>query len=322
MKEYGIDKVPLLIACNSLHKFPDFFTIGQDSFFVVDKYLYDYFYDFNYLISRNTLDEYFVNLIIKNCAESLYIAGEIDVCYWLCATSPTVETDFKDSTFFSHDIMVPIVEITDLQEAFILLHEASHFIYSSSKDIEDDSQYQEVVFQFNCFIALYEQRRFPQYLENVKQIDDLLQECFCDSRSAIYLLNKSIEKGVANEQIMDAVFNAVIYSYILELCETTYALEESDIEDYFDIKLWCWQYRINNLYYTLSRYVDNLGLSDALSVTYDNAIGRYNKYSEYVRDCVASLKRIMRRNSSDMDKIVKLDFDEKESFIRDYLHLL
>lgn len=72
-KKRGVDKVPLLISCNTLYQLPDYFKINANSFFVVDYYLYSYFYDLNYSLSALRRNEFAINLHIKTYIEQAYI---------------------------------------------------------------------------------------------------------------------------------------------------------------------------------------------------------------------------------------------------------
>ena len=46
-RKYGIDDVPLLICCNTLYKLPATIRIQENTFFVGDFSLFEYFYDLN-----------------------------------------------------------------------------------------------------------------------------------------------------------------------------------------------------------------------------------------------------------------------------------
>ncbi len=72
LNKNGISEVPLLLCCNTLYQFPDYFQIGDNSFFVTDYYLYSFFYDLNYALSDLKRNEFAINLYIKTYIEQAF----------------------------------------------------------------------------------------------------------------------------------------------------------------------------------------------------------------------------------------------------------
>ena len=187
MKSKKISQVPSLVICNTLYKLPEHFKFGNKNFFLYDVYLYDFIYDLNFLFCNSANHEYFVNVFLKAYIENLFFSNEIDKCYWLCSTSYGLES-FKRTQCYNNntDDMIKLIELSDLQEQFILLHEANHYIYELNKESIINSQE-----YFRLSLILDDYIKANSYsiigtIDSQKRLK-LLLECFCDSESIRYM---------------------------------------------------------------------------------------------------------------------------------------
>ncbi|MBQ8002963.1 MAG: hypothetical protein IJ297_05930, partial [Clostridia bacterium] len=241
LKKYNITDAPLILCCNTLYQLPDFFTLGKNSFFVADYYLHSFLYDFNYSLSESYLNDLCINLFLKTYMEKAYLKNNIDSCFFLCSTSPTIEEYKHSDDYINENKMSHLVEITDLQEEFTFLHEAGHFLLEKYKSLKESEFYKTVkkeYFNIKC-----------------QNKDDFYDECFCDYVSSIYILNETYDKcSFEKSDYFSLFFRTLLCVYIIEFFSKCQELDPVLFFEYSDEQLQMILLRYHNLYIVIQQF--------------------------------------------------------------------
>ena len=308
-KKRGVDKVPLLISCNTLYQFPDYFKIKENSFFVVDYYLYSYFYDLNYSLSDKIRNEFSINLHIKTYIEQAYIKKNVDICYSLCKTSATIEDFKKTNDYNDQELSCFLVTLTDLQEEFTFLHEASHFFLDLDSSIIKDKEYQKICY---CFNKVYSGLNPSFY-----------NECFCDYSAVLFILEKSyFENKLSRTMYFMALFSALIYTYMLRFTMIAQDLKTVDLDSYMDEELKILVLRIGGIYCYIYNFLIQNGITydiPVLKEAYEKSTQIYMKMGEDLRTIIKTIKASGESHLKSFEDISKSD---KNDFIKLFLNLL
>lgn len=86
--------------------------------------------------------------------EKALLNGRYEICYFLCVTSPELESYKLSAEYRNKDIMENLVEETDIQGAFTFLHEATHSLVKQSSDIKGTDDYKTLE---TIFLTVYSQ---------------------------------------------------------------------------------------------------------------------------------------------------------------------
>lgn len=305
----GVDKVPLLISCNTLYQFPDYFKINENSFFVVDYYLYSYFYDLNYSLSDLRRNEFTINIHLKTYIEQAYIKKNIDICYALCKTSATIE-DFKETIDYKdQELSSFLVELTDIQEEFTFLHEASHFFLALDHSIIKDKEYQKICYCFNKV--------------NSGLNPDFYNECYCDYSAVLFILEKTyFENELSRIMYFMALFSALIYIYMLRFTMIAQDFKNEDFDSYMDEKLKDLVLRIGGIYCYIYNFLILNGITydiPFLNEAYEKSTHNYVKMGEDLRTIIKTARASGESHLKSFENISKSD---KNGFIKLFLNLL
>lgn len=308
-KKRGVDKVPLLISCNTLYQLPDYFKINANSFFVVDYYLYSYFYDLNYSLSSLRRNEFAINLHIKTYIEQAYIKKNIDICYALCKTSETIE-DFKEEADYKNEkLSTFLVSLTDIQEEFTFLHEASHYFLENDSSVIKDQDYQNIC---ACFKKV-----------NAGLNSGFYDECYCDYSATSYILEKIYSEKLFPRSIcFTALLLALIYVYMLRLTMMAQKIETVEVDTYLDEELKVLVLRIGGIYCYIYNFLIQNGITydiPVLNESYEKSIHIYMKMGEDLRTIIKTTRASRESHFKSFENISKSD---KNDFIKLFLNLL
>lgn len=309
LKKRGVDKAPLLICCNTLYQFPDYFKIRDNSFFVADYYLYSYFYDLNFSLSSLKRNSFAINLHIKTYIEQAFIKNDVDICYSLCKTSATIE-DFKETADYNNEkLSTFLVSITDIQEEFTFLHEASHYFLAHNSSAIKDQDYQKICDFFKK--------------NNTKFKSDFYDECYCDYSATTYILDKIFSENWFPRSICyTALFLSLIYTYMLQLTMIVQNLETVEIETYMDKELKMLVQRIGGIYYYIYDFlISNDFVYDipSLNTAYKTSINNFKKMGNDLRTIFKLVRDSGECYLKSFENISKSD---KNGFIKLFLNLL
>lgn len=291
---------------------PDFFSIGDKSFFVIDYNLYSFMYDINYSLSDPILDEHRIDAYIKAYMEQAFLNERIEFCYSLCATSSGVEDYKKSDNYRNDEKIISLADRTDLQEAFVLLHEASHHLYHKYR---------------NGIIISEGYQRIKELLVHTEAVidDDFWEECYCDYKSITYVLrNTYYRKAIPDSEYLALLFRTLINTYTIQffsICQNPSCRISVDTSIY-DKQLSLYSLRFHNLYNAIRDYfqVNNQ----------NNAIILLESVLEKSLLEFAIIDGELRQLSSHLEEegvkkaiyFEDLDTKEKVSFIEDYLLIL
>ncbi len=308
-KNRGMDKVPLLICCNTLYQLPDYFKIRDNSFFVTDYYLYSYFYDLNFSLSNLKRNNFAINLHIKTYIEQAYIKNNIDICYSLCKTSATIE-DFKKTTDYKNEkLSTFLVSITDIQEGFTFLHEASHYFLEHDSSVIKDQDYQKIC---ACFKEV-----------NVGLNSGFYDECYCDYSATLYILEKIYSENLFPKSIcFTALILALIYIYMLRLTMIAQDLKTEEFDTYLNEELKILVLRIGGIYcYIYNFLVSNDFANDisSLNTAYEKSLQNFKKMGKDLRT-IFKLVRVS--GESYLKTFENISKSDKNVFIKLFLNLL
>ncbi len=314
-----IDEVPMLIICNTLYKLPDTFRIRNNSFFVGDFSLFNYFYDWNYILSDERFQELTVNLCIKQYIESCYLNDEIDEAYWLCLTSDGLE-DYKKGTYYDEKVMEYVADRTDIQEKFAMIHEAGHHLL----------RFIDKEMAFAPIKEILDKIGVVEYFKYVKgkdrNLEDLFEECYCDSQAALYVIEHLELKGdMGKDECYMLLFKTLLYIYALKYIDIVSQKSIEITGAYFDYQLWELVYRMGNIYNTLYARLINEGTEyevEQLRNTYEKFADMLQEKMEEIRQIILYVKETIIENDNEFHEAVKASRADKEYFIRDYLNVL
>lgn len=319
----GIQVAPLLLLCNTLSKWPDYFSFCGRSFFVIDNYLYDFLYDWNYILAFDSLREYEVNLYIKLYTESSYINRNYDICYFLCYSSPNIE-QFKNEHYYENLKKPLLEEECEVQLAFSLLHEATHFLIS--KDCGQILQSELYIQQSEILDLLVDAKSTVNQLNdlNSDQKNLLIEECSCDSLAITFILESDLTfHSLTKIQVFDSLMQSILYNYIIAYSEVCQSIDSEHIDEYFDSSLWSIVFRIGNAYNTILRYSikhDIEASANTLVEWYDTwqssalrIMQDIRKVSKYIKEHIDS--------NFDTTHINSTSFGERLQYIKQYLLL-
>lgn len=308
LKEHGIDKAPLLLCCHTLYQLPDFFVIRNNCFYVADYYLYSYFYDFNFALSDERRSEFAVNLHIKTFIEQAYLEGKVDLCYTLCQTSPDLETYKKTDDYRNKTVTEFLVEKTDLQEAFVLLHEASHFLYK--KTLGYDSQiYRTIKTIFNHVV---------QDLD-----DNFFEECFCDYNSIGFILRQTYAITEFNKrEYFFTLFMTFIFTTILRFTAVAPNLEVDEYKEYMDQEMEMQWLRFGGLHIWIYQFLLSSGYENDISLLNNVYHQCIDMFKELSKDARLIFKLIKEDEKDNLDLFKNVSRGEKIEFIQVFLNLM
>ncbi|MDE7327659.1 MAG: hypothetical protein K2N63_15515 [Lachnospiraceae bacterium] len=320
LNEHGILEVPPLIFCNTLYRLPDYFGLEGKFFFLFDYYLYDYIYDLNYSLYEDENNEYMFNLWIKVYMENLYLRDNIDMCYKFCITTPDLESYKKSEKYKNHDLMYRIVELSDVQEAVILLHEASHFFYENyNLNVKKSSTYKEVVEIFCKYRQKYQYdiSLLKMISESEFDTEGLLEECYCDSESIKFVLKEVYKKlNINKKDLFIQIFRTILSVYFLHYIMS---ITERDKENYNDYHMQQLTYRLGNMYLIILSFLaenDGIEYKELLDSVYIQQVEQFASWGRKMRQFSGIIKDELK--DFDMEEVE----DEKKETIKEYLALL
>lgn len=327
IKEYlnnnQIEDVPFFLACNTLYKLPDTFRIRNNSFFVGDYYLFDYFYDWNYVLSNCNYHEFVVNLCIKQYIESCFLNDKIDDAYLLCLTSDGLE-DFKTESYYNQEVMAYFVNRTDIQEKFTMLHEAGHYL---SRFVNKEVEIQQIKEIHDELIKVIKIDYFMGKKERDLDLErKLFEECYCDSQAVLYIVDHfDFDETIFKSEYYTLLLNTLFYIYILMYIDTICLTDDIDTEAYFDYQLWELTYRIGNIYNVLyAKLLEQGSITEIqlLKKVYTEFIHTFSIRMKEIREIVFYIKETLEENKSVIKDAFKVSDADRIQFIKDYLKLL
>ena len=318
----NIQNVPLLLLCNTLSKWPDYFGFINRNFFLMDYYLHDFLYDWNYVLHFGFKREYVVNLYIKLYTESAYINHNYDICYWLCYSSPGIE-EFKDEHYYTNSDKAQLEETCQLQLAFAMIHEASHFLILNGKvpNINKESQIKD--FSVPAFLNndLDPSRYYSSMSSDQQTL--LIEECFCDEQAIDFILEHKLHVSLlTNTQLFELLFQSILFNYIIAYSEVCQNIDANCIDGYFENSLWTIIYRIGNAYTAVLSF-----LADHNQGSLINEFVKH--YEDEWYESALELIRDVRRITKYLKEQINADFDsnilnsttpiERIDYIKSYL---
>ena len=321
LKDNNYEQAPILIACNTIYKLPDYFRIQKDSFFLGDYALYNYFFDWNYCMGTICNEDIKILLCIKQYIESLYLKKYIDECYLLCLCTSNIE-QYKDEQYYKDDTLIYYDRLTNIQEAFVLLHEATHYLI----DIGCCSN--ELIEQANIYDKFYKIHKKNNIIteKSPQKNDQLFVECVCDNRAVKFLIkNNEFNKDIGERECIQQIFFAMYYLYILQFIDMTVSTNIVDKEDFFDSTLWEITYRIGNIYVTLFEMQQDNELKidvSSLNNIYEGFIETLKNETKSIRKIIKYIDMFMKENNDLMNKIHNTEISDKLSYIKNYLALI
>lgn len=308
LNQHSITDVPLLLCCNTLYQLPDFFTLGENSFFVTDYYLYCYFYDLNYSLSDKTREEFAINLFIKTFIETLFLDDKIDLCYSLSQTTSGVEL-YKETTDYNNMITMELLaEKTDLQEMFTLLHEASHFLYNIAKPETD-----RLISEIKSF----------RFLETIDLNSEILKELYCDYKSTTFILRTTYQQiKWSKKEYFKVLFLTLIFSYTLQFTRKCSQIDKSEFGNYIDREMKLFWMRFGFMHSCIADFLDLSGNKNAIVIlnsTYDECNNLFVKIGQDIR----SILRYTRdEGENNLFLFEKVTHTQKKEYIQAFLNLL
>ena len=326
IKEYlnrnHVHNVPLLIVFNTLYKLPDTFKIKGNSFFVADYGLYDYLYDWNYILNSNNYHEDVIRLCIKQAIESFYLNDEIEIAYWLFLHSEGLE-EYKTKDYYNKDTMTHFVDRTDIQEKFTMLHEAGHFLFPL---IDKDEAIKQIKGIHDTFIKTDRVKQIIGIKKNDPNLNQqLYEECYCDLHAAQYIVQNIREVNlVTKRECYMLLFNAIFHVYILTYINIMCSLNYKDCMSYFDYQLWELTYRIGNMY--IAFYIplweqDLKNDIEILNMVYKEFANSFDERMKEIRKIMLHITNMIKNYGNDIKELSKVSDINKINFIKEYLNL-
>jgi len=321
LKSKNIDQAPLLLLCNTLSKWPDYYGFNDRSFFLIDYYLHDFLYDWNYILHFKSKREYVVNLYIKLYMESAYVNQNYDTLFWLCYSSPGIE-EFKNEHYYTNSDRAHLEETCELQLAFAMIHEASHFLISNGDgSLEDEAiQTPDINIPFYLENDLDSTHYYLSLSSNQRKL--LVEECFCDKQAITFILEHRLrDTSIANAQLVELLIQTILYNYIIMYSEACQNIESSNINDYFDSSLWTIIFRIGNAYTTALTYLASQNYGDTIKVFTEHYEMWYKSALRLIEDVRRITKYLKEQVSTDFDTTIieSTTLNERISYIKQYL---
>lgn len=309
LKSYGITEAPLLLNCNTLYQLPEFFTIRNRNFFVVDYYLYSYFYDFNYALSDVARNEFTVNLYIKTFIEQAYLRGNVDLSFALCQISQNLEMYKESDDYQDKTLSVFLVEKADLQEALTFLHEATHFLFRNDMGICTGEDYKEIVDIFSTIM--------PDLTV------EFFEECYCDYSSISYILEKTYSgTQLPHKEYFLTLFFVLIYTYTLQFTMTCQSIGLSEYSKYMNREMNMLWLRFGGIQIFIYKFLLKNGHEKDipnLNFAYHDAIETFKQLGSEIREILELTKYEGERN---LEMYKDICTEQKKQYIQDFLHLV
>lgn len=309
LNKHGIMAVPLILCCNTIHQLPDFFTLGADSFFVVDYYLYEFFFDFNYSFLEPDLEEFAINLYIKTYIEKAYLKGKINSSFFLCATSPDIEEYKKSGSYQNKERMTYLVNMSDLQEAFTFLHEAGHFLFKKIDHAQESNEYKNIIQIFSGM--------------EIKVDKNFYEECFCDYLGLTYILEKTYtQSDLSLKEYFTTFFRTLTYIYVIEYFVKCQEISPSLVAEYMDDQMLMISLRFHNLYSAIYEFLLRNNLKEDIVVLKSVYQSRIKEFSKIGND-IRNLSFYIEQQILEWSKLFcNVSTEEKIAFIKEFLNLL
>lgn len=323
-KEHNVSNIPVIFICNTLFKLPDYFSIGEKSAFIFDYYLYDYLYDLNYILLKLENREFMVNLYIKTYIENLYLNKQFDDCYWFCVNTVDIESFKNQQEYEDKLISYHLVELTDIQEAVIFLHEASHFIFENySEKLKESERYQRILKMYYVNLKTHETEKsiFGMVHDPNFNLDKFLEECYCDSESVYFVMKRIGFNSVINiEEVFNQLFRTIMSMYFLHFVIASKGKYAEVYNDHYMQQL---QYRLANINATILSFLleyERNNEIEILGTVYEKQIEEFNECGETIRQ----IFKIVEKDISSVleKKSINGDNIHKQTVMKEYLKLL
>lgn len=318
-KEHDILDIPVLCICNTLYRLPDYFRIEEKSAFIFDYYLYSYIYDLNYVLFKPENNQFMVNLYTKIYIECLYLHKQFDECYWFCENSINIESFKERQDYQNQSTMYQLLEFSDIQEAVILLHEASHFIFECySEKVKESKRYREILDLYYINLKAYGNNGpiFEMINDSNFNIYKFLEECYCDSESICFVMNRTLFKNsINNRDLFTQLFRTIISMYFLHF---TMAHGGKYAEIYNDCYMQQLVYRLSNAYSTMLSFLLENEMKDeikTLKTIYQEQIKEFTECGEQIRQMFKIIEK-------ELFKDISYNEVDKQSFIKEFLKLI
>jgi len=316
LNRHGIEEVPQLLLFNTLQKTPDFFIIDNNSFFVIDYSIHRYFYDINYIFSNSEFIEYIVNAYIKLYMEKAYLAERIDFCYCLCVNMPDIEDFKRTNSYRNEDTIRDLYEKTDLQEMFLLLHEASHSLfYTFDKTVRESEGFQVLKDNLQPIIKIN---------KTININDEFYEECYCDYKSIFYILEETyFLTKLSYDEYFSLFFLTLINVYIIQYFERCQNESINLHDDFENNQITLFSMRMANLHTTLynflSAHKQNTEIINKLELVYNASLEKLADVLTKAHQISQHLEDIFSNSISEYEHLTKKD---KINYIENYLLLV
>lgn len=317
--EHNVAEAPPMVFCNTLYRFPDYFSFDDRFFFLFDYYLYDYIYDMNFALDNPENNEFLYNLWIKVYIENLCLRDDIDACYKLCLTSLSLEDYKMEGRYRNKELIYKIVNLSDIQEAVILLHEATHFLYEKfASEIKHGQTYMKISQVLHNYLAKnkYSIPVLKMTGDPIFKVGDLLEECYCDTESIYFVLDKFFyNEKIAKGDLFIQIFRTILSVYFLHFIMTAH---EKDVRLYTDCHMHQLTYRMGNIYATIASFLiknDRTEYIRVLDRMYDHQLQEFVLWSGKIRKFLD----LMRDELDDIN--IEQDSDMKHETIKEFLRL-
>ncbi|WP_320968017.1 hypothetical protein [Hungatella hathewayi] len=168
-KTYGIEELNLIV-CNTVQKKNSFSLTKQIPFLVLDNYIVELFSILNEAFFKHKDDGYIRSIFSKILQEDYFIQGDYNTSLIYLAFCKHWGKEEK--------LISNLNDMCYVQQAFILCHEAIHYLFYKEKDIKIE-QLADVRKAVNRLVDNNFTKDFPILS------DEFIEECSCDNLAAI-----------------------------------------------------------------------------------------------------------------------------------------
>ena len=213
-----------------------------------------------------------------------------------------------------------VSERTDIQEEFAMIHEAGHYLL---RFIDKETAFEPIKEIYDKIAA---DKYFKYEKSTGRDLNDLFEECYCDSRAVLYVMeHHKLKEDIGKDECYMLLFKTLLYIYALQYIDI---VSQKGIEitgAYFDYQLWELVYRMANIYHTLYAQLINEGTereAELLRDTYEKFADILQEKMEEIRQIILYVKETIIEYENEFHEAVKVSYEEKVQFIREYLKLL
>lgn len=237
-----------------------------------------------------------------------------------CLTSPNLE-DYRGEEHYRNELIKhKLMDVSDIQELVILLHEASHYLYKKSNaEVKHSQSFKELS---EIYYMYLQDHRYDlitlRLMSGYKNDSDVfLQECYCDFESIQYILKIIYrKKEICDKELFVQFFRSILSTYLVCYIMTGQS-KYPPFYNYYEMQQLL--YRMGNIYCAILSFLTKYGQQESITILNET----YDQCREEFKKCIKKFRIFLQAVEDEETEEIEdeLKITNKYEFIREYLML-